>query len=98
MFESELYSAMQVPPVISFSPEQLMSFLLGPFGTLVITIIIIYSGYKRYWVWGWYAKELKDTNIKLEHRLDAIRGEVRTVTSIADKTAKIAEYREVTSE
>lgn len=68
------------------SVEQVLDAILGNLGTLVTLIIILYGGYKRWWVFGWYAQELKASNTRLENRLDDMAREARTVTSIAEKT------------
>lgn len=78
---------------------QILEFLLGPFGSLMILIIIIYTGTKRLWVFGWYADELKRRNERLENRIDQISGTTKSIASAAETTAKIAEKKaEVVSE
>lgn len=73
--------------------------ILGNLGTLVVLLVILYGGYKRWWVFGWYAQELKNRNERLENRIDNVSGAAQTVASIADKTATVAAKNvEVTSE
>lgn len=66
-------------------PTELLQFLLGPFGTLVLAFVIIITGYKGLWVFGWYAKELRDRNKRLEDKLDNANTATQKVTSIAEK-------------
>jgi hypothetical protein len=67
------------------SVDQLISFLLGPFGTLVLVLLIIYTGYKKMWVFGWYATELSKRNERLENRIDDISGTSKSIVSVTDK-------------
>lgn len=72
---------------------EVLGYLFGPFGTLMICLIIIVTGYKRYWVFGWYAQELKDRNKRLEDRIDKIAGQAKSITSVAEQTASLAEKK-----
>lgn len=63
--------------------EDLFQQLLGPVGLLVFCLILLWAGHKKYWVWGWYAQELHDRNLQLEHRLDR-------ATNTADKSTQLA--------
>lgn len=38
--------------------DDLLRLLLGPFGTLVLTLLILYGGRRKWWVFGWYAQEV----------------------------------------
>lgn len=38
---------------------ELIRLLTGPGGLLVALLVIIYTGVKKLWVFGWYAKELR---------------------------------------
>jgi hypothetical protein len=80
---------------ITFDPKELVGYLLGPLGTLFLTLFILYAGYKKWWVFGWYASELKNRNDRLENRIDEVSNAARGVTSIAKKAIEKAE---VTSE
>lgn len=83
---------------MSISLDQIISFLMGPFGTLFLALFIIYTGYKKYWVFGWYAEELRKHNIRLENKLDDVTHENRAVTSVAEKAVSVAEQKaEVTN-
>ena len=79
--------------------KELSGWLLGPLGTLVLTLFILWAGSKGLWVFGWYAKEQRNRIDRLENRIDKLTGENKSVTSIAEKTATIAEKKqEVTIE
>lgn len=79
--------------------KELSGWLLGPLGTLVLCLVLLWAGHKRMWVFGWYADELRKRNERLENRIDKLAGENKQVTSLAEKTATIAEKKlEVTSE
>lgn len=84
---------------MTIEPTSIVAFLMGPAGTLFLALVIIYTGHKRHWVFGWYATELKERNNRLEQKVDELSGENRRVTSLAEKTAIIAEQKvEVTRE
>ena len=38
--------------------DSLIRVLTGPGGLLVALLIIIYTGVRKLWVFGWYAKEI----------------------------------------
>jgi len=40
---------------------------------VVILILIIYGGYRRWWVFGWHYKELQDRFRKMENEKNAWR-------------------------
>lgn len=71
----------------------LLGQFLGPIGTLVLCLFILYTGYKGYWVFGWYAAELRKRNERLENRLDRLSGESKSVVSVAEKLATAAEQQ-----
>lgn len=68
--------------------EEVLNLLLGPLGTLVLALFILYSGWKRWWVFGWHYKETVEE--KNEWKEAALRG-----TKIAEK---VVELREAESE
>lgn len=72
---------------------QVLEFLFGPFGTLFLALLIIYTGSKKIWVFGWYANEINKRNERLEKRIDSISHESRAITSVAEKTATLAERK-----
>lgn len=67
------------------STEQAISYALGPFGTLFLVIIILVTGYKKFWVFGWYAKELHERNILLEQQLGMLLEETKEIVSHLDE-------------
>lgn len=78
--------------------QQVFDALLGPVGLLVGLILIVWAGYKKIWVFGWYAKELIERNNRLETRLDTASKRLDAATELADKATKIAEkHTEVTN-
>lgn len=62
--------------------DEILSLLLGPTGTLVICLFIIFSGWKRWWVFGHQYTEEKEE--KKMWREIALRG-----TEIAETVAKL---------
>lgn len=58
--------------------DEVLRLLLGPFGTLVLSLVILFGGWKRWWVFGWHYREtLAEKN---EWKEIALRG-----TKIAEK-------------
>ena len=83
---------------MSISLDQIIAFLMGPFGTLFLTLFILYAGHKKWWAFGWYAEELRKRNDRLENRLDNITHENKAVASVAEKAVTAAEQKaEVTN-
>jgi hypothetical protein len=64
--------------------EQFLSLLLGPAGVTVLTLLLLFGGWKKWWVFGWYAKD-KEAEAA-EWKAIALRG-----TAVAERVAKIAE-------
>jgi len=52
--------------------EEFLKVLLGPFGTLVLALLILYGGWKRWWVFGWHYNEV--VKEKDEWKEVALRG------------------------
>lgn len=71
--------------------QQIVDGLLGQWGTLFLCLVILWSGYKRYWVWGWYATELKQRNEKTEKRLEDVLYAADNATGFAQKATSMAE-------
>lgn len=63
--------------------DEILSLLLGPLGTLVLALFILFSGFKRWWVFGWHYRETKEE--KNEWKAIAMRS-----TSIGEKVAETA--------
>lgn len=64
--------------------DDILQLLLGPFGTLVLSLTILVTGWKGMWVFGWHHKE--EVAEKHYWREIALRG-----TRIAEKSAATAE-------
>lgn len=64
--------------------DQTLKLLLGPAGVTVLTLIIVFSGWKRIWVWGWYAKRLEEE--LAEWKAIAMRS-----THVTERVVEIAE-------
>lgn len=79
--------------VLQITLDGILDAILGNLGTLVTLLVIIYGGFKRWWVFGWYAEELKNRNERLENRLDSVSGEAKAVTSVAEKAVIAAEQK-----
>jgi hypothetical protein len=82
--------------------EDLFKQLLGPVGALVLVIVVLWAGWKGYWVWGWYAKELKTRIIELQNdnkelnkRLDRSTGVAEGISGLASRATRLAEKHQV---
>lgn len=62
--------------------EGLLQILLGPFGTLVLALVILYGGWKKWWVFGWYARAVEEERDMW--REQALRG-----TKIAEQVSTV---------
>lgn len=62
--------------------DEILSLLLGPFGTLVLALVILFGGWKRWWVFGWHYRETVEE--KNEWKEIALRG-----TKIAEKVVTL---------
>lgn len=78
---------------MSIDLEALYNAILGNLGTLVILLTIMYGGFKRWWVFGWYATELSLRIKDLEQRLDRRTGQTDNATALASKVVDLAEKR-----
>ena len=67
--------------MLAAADTDLIRLLLGPGGLLVALIIIIFTGVRKIWVFGWYAKEMKaDRDEWKEAALRGTRVAERVVT------------------
>ena len=66
--------------------NDLMQLLLGPFGTLVLALTILFGGWKKWWVFGWQYKDAVAE--KDEWKEAALRG-----TAIAEKVVRLADKK-----
>jgi Mn2+/Fe2+ NRAMP family transporter len=68
----------------SVVPNDIVNLLLGPAGTLVFALVVLFGGWKRWWVFGWaYRDVLKDRD---EWKEAALRG-----TRVAERTIALHE-------
>lgn len=56
--------------------ERAIELLLGNLGSLVILLGLLYAGYRGWLVPGWYARELKERNERLEARMTRLEREL----------------------
>lgn len=64
--------------------NELIRVLTGPGGLLVALLIIIYTGVRKLWVFGWYAKEIRAD--RDEWKEAALRG-----TRVAERVVSVHE-------
>lgn len=62
--------------------DDLLQILLGPFGTLVLSLLILFGGWKRWWVFGWHYSEVAKE--RDEWKEAALRG-----TKIAETVTEV---------
>jgi hypothetical protein len=62
-------------------------------GTIAVLLLIILGGWKRYYVWGWYADELRARIDQLETRLERATRVAESGTVAADRATRLAERR-----
>jgi hypothetical protein len=74
--------------------QEVLDAILGQLGVLVLLLVILWAGWKGYWVFGWYARELRDRNEKLERRLDRAVGAAESGTGLATRATRLAEERQ----
>lgn len=67
--------------------------ILGQAGVIVLLLVILWSGWRGMWVFGWYARELRDRNDRLEERLDRAVGAAESGTGLARDAVRRAEGR-----
>ena len=71
--------------------------ILGQAGVIVLLLVILWSGWKRYWVFGSYyvemQQELRAQIAKTEHRLDRALGAAESGTGLASRAIRQAEGR-----
>lgn len=64
--------------------DEILRLLLGPAGTLVLALVILFGGWKRWWVFGWHYRETVDE--KNEWKAMALRGTSLAENVVALKT------------
>ena len=65
--------------------------ILGQAGVIVLLLVILWSGWRGMWVFGWYARELRERNERLEVRLDRAVGAAESGTGLARQAVWRAE-------
>ena len=60
-------------------------------GMVALLFLIIVGGWKRYWVFGWYADELHDRIRALEAKLDRAERAAVGGTALARRSLSVAE-------
>jgi hypothetical protein len=62
-------------------------------GIIALLFLILVGGWRRYWVFGWYADELRSRIVALENRLDRATRVAESGTAAADRATRVAERR-----
>ena len=71
--------------------ERALELLLGNLGVLVLLLIILVGGFRGWWTYGWYARELRERNDRLEARLDRAVGAAESGTGLARQAIRQVE-------
>jgi hypothetical protein len=82
--------------------QQILDAILGQAGVIVLLLIILWAGWKRYWVFGSYYTEMRDQLREqlLEERKEAKAryeravGAVESNTGLLERTIRQAEGRQ----
>lgn len=62
-------------------------------GMIALLFLILIGGWRRYWVFGWYAEELRERIMDLERRLERATRVAESGTVAADRATRVAERR-----
>jgi len=62
-------------------------------GMIAVLFLILIGGWRRYWVFGWYAEELAKRINQLEDRLERATRVAESGTAAADRATRVAERR-----
>ena len=62
-------------------------------GMVFLLFAIIVGGWRRYWVFGWYADEQAERIRQLENRLERATRVAESGTAAADRATRVAERR-----
>ena len=62
-------------------------------GMIALLFLILVGGWKRLWVFGWYADEQAKRIVQLEDRLDRATRVAESGTAAADRATRVAERR-----
>jgi hypothetical protein len=69
--------------------EEILQLITGPGGALVMALVVLFGGWKCWWVFGWHYKQV--VNEKNEWKEAALRG-----TYAAQRAVEIAADRKET--
>lgn len=67
-------------------------------GMLAVLFLILIGGWRRYWVFGWYAEELRERIVDLEKRIERATRVAETGTAAADRATRVAERRDAVAD
>jgi hypothetical protein len=67
-------------------------------GMVAVLFLILLGGWKRYWVFGWYAVELRERIVDLEQRLERATRVAETGTAAADRATRVVERRDAATD
>jgi hypothetical protein len=65
---------------------------------IALLALILIGGWKRYWVFGWYAVELRERIVDLEKRLERATRVAETGTAAADRATRVVERRDAATD
>jgi hypothetical protein len=67
-------------------------------GMIALLALILIGGWKRYWVFGWYAVEQRERIVDLEKRLERATRVAETGTAAADRATRVVERRDAVAD
>lgn len=73
--------------------QQIFDAILGQAGVIVLLLVILWSGWRGYWVFGRYYEEQRVRIERLEQRLDRALGAAESGTGLASRAVRQAEGR-----
>lgn len=62
-------------------------------GMIALLFLILVGGWRRYWVFGWYAEEQARRINQLEDRIERATRVAESGTAAADRATRVAESR-----
>ena len=71
--------------------QQILDAILGQAGVVILLLIILWSGWRGYWVFGRYYEEQTRRIDRLEHRLDRALGTGETLAGSVDRATRLVE-------
>jgi len=71
--------------------DRILELIFGQAGVIMVLLLILWSGFKGYWVWGSYAQELQRRIDRLEARLDRALGAGERLAGTTDRATRLAE-------